>query len=135
MTSCDLRWAEVTRKWRHLTGSHLEVAIECRKHGFCAFDFLQGCRLQDEAVTWQEMTSRGLRWPKVTRKWLNLTGSHLEVAVKGRKPAYTVRLTCYKAVARRTRQSRDRKSHHVTSGERKWPRSNVIWLETTRKWL
>jgi len=29
--SRDLRWPEVTRKWRHLTGSHLEVAVESRK--------------------------------------------------------------------------------------------------------
>ena len=31
------------------------------------------------------------------------------VAVEGRKRAYTVNLTSYKAVARRRRQSRDRK--------------------------
>jgi len=28
MTSRDPTWPEVTRKWRHLTGSHLEVAVE-----------------------------------------------------------------------------------------------------------
>jgi len=38
-----------------------------------------------------------------------LTGSHLEVAVEGRKLAYTVHFTFYKAVARKNRQSRDRK--------------------------
>jgi len=55
MTLRDFRLPEVTRKWRHLTGSHLEVAEEGRGI-YCVLDFLQGCRLQEEAVTWQEMT-------------------------------------------------------------------------------
>jgi len=143
MTSCDLRWPEVTLKWRRLTGSHLEVDGEGRKCVYCAFDFLQGCSSQEEAVTWQEMTSRDqvtrsdtevtsfyrkspgssfrrlktgrfctfdflqgcssqeeavtwqemtsgyLMWAEVTRKWHPFAGSHLEVAVEGRKLAYT----------------------------------------------
>jgi len=80
------------------------------------------------------MTSRDLRWPEVTRKWRHLTGSHLKVAVQGSKPTYTVHFTSYKAVACR-RQSRDRKWRHVTSGDRKWPGSKVIWPEVTWKWL
>jgi len=28
MSSCHSKWPEVTRKWRHLPGSHLEVAVE-----------------------------------------------------------------------------------------------------------
>ena len=39
----------------------------------------------------------------------SLTVSHLEVAVQGGKLASLVRSTPYKAVARRRRQSRDRK--------------------------
>jgi len=31
MTSHDVRWPEVTRKWRHFPGSHLEVAVEGQK--------------------------------------------------------------------------------------------------------
>jgi len=38
----------------------------------------------------------------------------LEVAVYGQKLAYRVRLTSYKAVARRRRQSSDRKWCHIT---------------------
>jgi len=45
----------------------------------------------------------------MTRKRRHLTGSHLEEAVEGRKLTYTVRLTTYKAVTRRTMQSRDKK--------------------------
>jgi len=124
--------------WPQVTGSHSEVTSFDRKShrsGFkrpqtgvyCAFDFLHGCSSQGQAVMWQKM-SRDLRWPEVTRKWRYLTGSHLEVAV-GRKLAYTVCLTSYKAVARRRRQSRDRKWRPETSGDRKSPGSDVIWPE------
>jgi len=63
-----------------------------------------------------------------------LTGIHLEVAVECRKIAYAVHVTSYKVVARR-RQSRDKKLRHVTSGDRKWPGSDVIWPEVTQKRL
>jgi len=120
-SSRDLRRPEVIRKWHHLSGSLLEVAIEVRKLAYtvrlvsykavarrrsqwrdrkrrpwpqetggdpevssfdrkspgsgcrtlktgvyCAFDFLQGCCLQEDALKWQEMTSRDLRWLEVT---------------------------------------------------------------------
>jgi len=39
----------------------------------------------------------------------HLTGNHLEVAVENQKQAYTVHFTSYKPVARRRRQSRDKK--------------------------
>jgi len=81
------------------------------------------------------MTSRDLRWPEVTRKWRHLTGSLVEVAVEGRKLAYTVHFTSYKAVAHGRRQSRDKKWRHVTSGDWKWPGSDVIWPEATWKRL
>jgi len=168
MTSRDLSWAEVNRKWRHLNISQLEVAVEgrklsnfvrltsykgvvrrkrqschskwghvtsgdrkwpwsdviwaevngsgCRpKNGVCcAFECLQGCSSQEEAVTWQEMTSRDLRWAEMTRKWRHLTGSHLEVVAESLKLAYTVRLTSYKAVAHR-------RGSHVTGNDITWP--------------
>jgi len=136
--SSDRKWRHVTlgdRKWRHLTGSHLEVAVEGKKLAYAVFDFLEGCSLQDEAVTRQEMMSRDPRWAVVTRKWRHLIESHLKVAVLNRKLAYTVRLTSYKAVACMRRQSRDRKWRHVTAGDRKWPRSNVIWPKVTWKGL
>jgi len=241
MTSYDLRWPEVTRKWRHLTGSHLQVAGESRKLTYtvhftpykavarrgrqlrdgnwrhvtwgdgkwpgsdvvwpevtvegrklaytvhftsykaaarrgrqsrdgkwhhvtsgdwkcpgsdvihrkspgsgyrkpntgvyCTFHFLEGCSSRGEAVTWQEMSrvTSGDRW--VTRKRSHLTGSHLELAVEGWKLAYTVHFTSYKDAARRRRQSRHRKWRNVTSGDRKWPGSDVIWPEVILKWL
>jgi len=82
MTSRDLRWPEVTRKWRHLTVSPGSGCRRPKTGVYCAFHFVQGCSSQEEAVTWQEMTSRDLKWPEVTRKWRDLTGSHLEVAVE-----------------------------------------------------
>jgi len=128
MTSRDLRSPEETSFDRKSPWSgcrRLKTGV------YCAFDFLQGRSSQKEAVTWQEITSWDLRWPKVTRKWRHLTGSHLDVAVEGRKLAYTVCFTSYKAVARRRWQSRDRKWRHVTSSDRKWPGSDVIWPEST----
>jgi len=77
MTSRELRWPEVTSFVRKSPRSG------CRrpKTGvYCAFHFLQGCTSQEEAITWQEMTSvlSGERkwpgsdfiWPEVTWKWL-----------------------------------------------------------------
>jgi len=128
MTSRDLRWPEMTSFDRKSPGSG------CRrpKTGvYCAFDFLQGCCSQEGALKLQEMTSRELR----DRKWCHLTGSYLEVAVEGRKQAYTVHLTSCKAVARIGRQSRDMEWRYVTSGDRKWAGCDVIWLEVTWKWL
>jgi len=55
-----------------------------------------------------------------------LTGSHLEVAVEGRKLAYPIHFTSDKPVACRRRQSRDGKWRQVTSGDLRWP-------ELTRK--
>jgi len=186
----DLRWPQVTRKWGHLTGTHLEVAGEGRKLAYtvhftsykavacrrrqsrdgnrrhmtsgdrkwpkvtsfdrksprngcrrpktgvyCTFHFLQGCNWKEEAVTWQERTSRDLMWPEVTRRWHHLTGNELELTEESRKLAYTAQFTSYKAVAQRRRQSRDRKWRYVTSGDRKWPGSEGIWPELTWKWL
>jgi len=119
----DVTGNDVT--WPQVTGSDLGSDVFDRKSPgsgcrrtkagvYCAFDFLQGCYSQEEAVTWQKTTSRDLRWPEVTQKWRHLTGTHLEVAVESRKLAYNMHLTSYKAVARRTRLSRDRKWRHVT---------------------
>jgi len=57
----------------------------------------------------QEMTWRDHRRPEMTRKLCQLAIIHLKVAVEGRKLTYSLDFTCYKAVARRRRQSRDRK--------------------------
>jgi len=121
------------RKWRHVTsGTRRDQEVTsfdrkspgscCRRPKtfiYCTYQFLKYSSAQEEAVTWQEMTSHDLRWPEMTWKWCNLTGSHLEVAVDGQKLVYTVHFTSYKAVARR-RKSRDRKwrqSPHVTGSD------------------
>ena len=69
-----------------------------------------GTRLWLEGAT--HVTGNDVTRPGVTASELEvtlLTGSHLEVAVEGRKLLYTVSFTSYKAVAHRRRQSRDRK--------------------------
>jgi len=115
ITSRDPSWPEMNRKWRHFTGSHLEVAVICRKLEYTVhFTFYKAVARRSQ--------SRDRKWCHVTsgdRKWRHLTGSHLEVAVEDRKLADTVHFNSFKAVARR-RQSRDRKWCHVTSGDRKW---------------
>jgi len=145
-SSCGWRSPEVTRKWRNMTRSNPEVTSfhrnlpgsGCRMpkiRVYCAFHYLQGCNTHQEAVMWHEMTSRDLMWPEVTWKWCHLTGSHLEVAVEGRKLTYTVHFISYKDAARSRRQSLDRKWCHVTSGDWKWHGSDVISREVTWKWM
>jgi len=132
--STDLRMLEVTLKWLIWP----KVTWKCcrlKTHEYCTFHFLQGFSSQEEAVTWQEMTSRDLRWPEVTLKWRHLTGSNLEVAVEDQKLPYIAHFTSYKAVACRSRQSRGRKWRHLISGDQKGPRSDVIWPEVSWKLL
>jgi len=132
MTSRDIRGPQVTRKWRHLTGSHLEVAVEGRKLVYIVYF------TSYKAVARRRRQLRDRKWRHLTsgnRKWRHLTGSHLEVAVEDWQPAYTVHFTSYRAVARKRRQSHQRKWRHVTSGDRNWPASDVIWSEVTWKWL
>jgi len=139
VTGNDVTWPQVTGRDPELTWfGRKSPGRRCRKPKtcvYCTFHFLQGCSSQEEAVTWPEMTSRDLRCREWTWKWRHLTGSHLEAAVEGRKLAYTVHFTSYKAVACRRRQSRDRKWCHVTSVDRRWPGSDVIWAEVAWKWL
>jgi len=122
VTGNDVTWPQVIGSDPEVTSFHRKSpGSGCRRPktgGFCAFHFLQGCTLQEEAVTWQKITSRDFRWAEVIRK-RHFTGSHLEMVVEDRKLVYTVRLTSYKAVDRR-RQSHDRKWCHVISGDRKW---------------
>jgi len=59
----------------------------------------------------------------------------MKVDVDGRKLAYTVHFTYYKAAARSTRQLRDRKWRHVTSAYQKWPGRDLVWPKVTWKWL
>jgi len=118
LQGCNLQWEAVT--WREITSRDLRWLASdviwpeftrngCRRpitHIYCTFHFLKRCSRQEEAVTWQEITWPYFKWPEVTRKWRNLTGSHQEVAVEGKNLQYTLLFTSYKAVAR-SRQSRD----------------------------
>ena len=45
--SRDLTWPEVTRTWRHLTGSRLEVSRRPRTGVLCSFGLLQGSSSQE----------------------------------------------------------------------------------------
>jgi len=131
ITSGDWKWLESDVICRKSPWSL------CRRPKACiyrTFHILQSFSSQEEAVTWQKMTSRDLRLPEVTRKWRHLTGSYLEVAVEVQKLTYILHFISYKAVARRRRKSRERKWRHVTSGDRKWPGSGHF-TKVTWKWL
>jgi len=116
VTGNDVTWPQVTWNDPKVTSfDQKSPGSGCRRPKtpvYCTVHFLQGSSLQEEAVTWQEMTSRDLRWPEVTQKRRHLTGSHLEVAVERQKLSYTANFTSYKAVARSRRQSPDRKWGH-----------------------
>jgi len=81
MTSRDLRWPEVTRKWRHLIGSHLEVALEGWKLAytvrFTSYKAVARGRRQSRDRKWRHVTSGARKghgsdviWPEVTWKRL-----------------------------------------------------------------
>jgi len=135
MTSRDFRWPEVPRKWCHLTGSHLEVAVEGRKRAYTVhFTFYKPVARrsrQSRDRKWRHVTSGDRKWPEVT--WFDRK-SHGS-GCRRPKAGYTVHFISYKPVARRRRQSRDRKWRHDTSGDRKFPENDVIWPEVTWKWL
>jgi len=65
-TENDVTWPQVTRKWRHLTGSHLEVAAEGRKLASPVHFTFYRAVAHSRKVTWQEITSPDLRQPEVT---------------------------------------------------------------------
>jgi len=102
----DIIWLEVTWKWLY----------KAENSRLSAFHFLQGCRYQEEAVTWHEMTSvtSGV-WKNsvVTVFDRNLPGS----GCKRPKTASTVLFTPYK----------DYSSHEevVTWG------NDVMWSQVT----
>jgi len=66
-----------------------------------------GSHVTGNDVAWPQVIGSDSEVMSFDRKWRHLTGSHLEAAVEGRKLAYTVHFTSYKAVTRRRRQSRD----------------------------
>jgi len=68
MTSCDRRWPEVTRKWRHLTVSHLKVGVECRKLAytvhFTSCKAVAHSKRPSRNRKWRHMISGELKWPR-----------------------------------------------------------------------
>jgi len=131
VTSGDRKWPGSDVIWPKSSGSG------CRRpkpHTYCTFHFLQGCSSQEEAVTWQKMTSHDLRWLEVTRKWHHLSGSYQELAVEGLKLLYTVNFIYYKAVA----QEEAVTWQEITSRDLRWPEVACKWRHLTGshlKWL
>jgi len=77
MTSRDLRWTEVTRKWRHLTGSHLEVAVEGQKLAYTVHftsykDVVRSSWLSRDRK-WRHVTSNNRKWPWSDVIWPEVT--------------------------------------------------------------
>jgi len=123
MTSCHLRWPEVIRNWRHLTGSHLEVAVEGRTLTytvrFTSYKDVARRSRHSRDRKWRHVTLNDRKWPRSDVTWPESPGS----GCRRRKLTCTVCFTSYKAVARWRRQARDRKRCHV-----------LRWPEVTRKW-
>jgi len=135
MTSCDLRWPEVTLKWRHLNRSHLEVAVKGQKLAytvhFTSYKAVARRRRQSRHRKWRHVTSETGSDPEVTSFDQKSPGGGC------RRPKTCVYCTFHflQSLARRRRRSRYRKWHHVISGDPKWPRSDVICPEVSGKWL
>jgi len=127
LTSWDLRWPEVTRKWRHFTVSYPEVAVEGQKLAYTVHFTFYKAVSQLEEVTWPKIMSHDLRWPKVTRKWSHFTRGCLQLAVEGRKLASTVHFSTYKAVTR----SRGVTRQEMTSHDLRWPKATRNWRHLT----
>jgi len=104
-------------------GSHLQVPVKGRKLAYTVHF------TSYKAVALSRRESRQRKW----LTWPGVTGSDPDVTsfarkspgrgCEGRKLAYTVHFTSYKAVACSRRSSHDMKWHHVTR-----------WSEVTRKW-
>jgi len=115
-------WLEVTRSDVFWPGNQLEVAVDGQKLVLCTFELLLGCNTEEVGITWQKVTSRNLTWPEVT----SFHRKTLEVAVGGRKFAFGVCLSSYRAVTRRRWQWRDKKCH-VNLHDWKLPAIDIIW--------
>jgi len=104
--SRDMKWwPEMTQKLRNLTGSSFELGVKGRKllytlH-FTSYKAVARSRRHSRVRKWLHMTSGDRKY----RNWRHLAGCHLEVAVEGRKLAYTVHFSSYKTVARSRRRS------------------------------
>jgi len=127
MTSRYLVRPEVTRKWRHFTVSHLEVAVEAWKLNFVyiwaptRLQLAGGSPVAGNYVTWTGATGSD---PQVTY--------HPRSPGSGcRRPKTWVLCTfeLLQGCNSRRWQSRDRKWCNVTWSDRKWPWIAVISVE------
>jgi len=70
MTWRDPKWPEVAQKWRHLTGSHLEVAVEGLWSKFTvhlySYRAVTRRRWQSRDRKWLQVTTLDRKWPEVT---------------------------------------------------------------------
>jgi len=77
MASCDVRGTEVTWKWRHLTGSHLEGALEGQKLAyavhFTSYMAVAHSRRQSRDRKWCHVISGYRKWPGSDVIWSEVT--------------------------------------------------------------
>jgi len=134
MTGNDVTWPHVTESESFYRKSPGSGCRRPKTRVLCNFEILQGCNSQEVAVMSQEMMSRDLAWPDVTRKWCHFAASHLEVAVE-----------CHKRVLGKFEllqgcNSQEvgvmwQKMMYVTSRDWKWPGNDIIWPEVICKSL
>jgi len=125
MMSRDLTWLEVTWKWRHFTGSHLEVSVEGRKLGFCV-------RLS----SYKSVTHRGgnhaienVTLPQVSGSDAEVTSFDRNSPASGYRIPNTRALYAFELPQGCNSQELTvtyRKWRQMTSRDRKWPGSDVI---------
>jgi len=121
MTSRDLRWLVFTRKCRHVSGRHLEVAAESRKLVYTMH--FTSCKAVDHSIRqsrdwkWRHVTSDDRKWPGSVVTCRKTPGSGFG------SPKTRVYCTFHflQGCSPGRMQSRDRKWRHVMSGDWKWP--------------
>jgi len=135
MTGNDVTWPQVTGSyiiWPEITSKWLWKAENWR------ILYISLPTRLELAGGGSHVTANDVTWPQVTGSDPEVTSFYRKSPCSGfRRPklAYTVHFTSYMAVARRRRQSRDRKWRHVNSGDRKWLGSDVNWPEVAWKQL
>jgi len=124
---------EVTSFQRKLPGSGCRRPNTVLCPRLCSYRAITqrcGSHVTENNVTSPQVTGSEPEVMSFNRKWPRSGCRRLKTSI-----LFLFVFMLYKAVARRRRQSRDRKWRHVTSGDRKWPGSDVIWPEVTWKWL
>jgi len=138
VTGNDIMWPQVTGSAQEVTsftGSHLEVAVEGRILA-CIVHFTSYKAAAHRGGS--HVTGNDVTWPQVTGSALEVTSFDRKSPGTGcRRPKTAVYCTFHllQVCSSQKEPVSRSKWRHVTSGDRKWPGSDVIWPVVTLKWL